>query len=673
MRPLRKTTAILKTLWERLGLGAGVLAVLLLFSPSGATAAAAAPAKIPVLLDTDIGDDIDDAFALALALTSPELDLRGVTTVHGDSFTRALIACRLLHAVGRDDIPVASGQPAREPPDLGGQFQYGLRPCFRKRPEREGAVQFLYRQLKDHPGELTLLTVGPLTNVAELFRRHPDCKPWIKRVVLMGGAVRVGYEDKPPPVAEWNVKSDVKAAREVFAAGVPLVVAPLDATTNLKLEAPLRRRIFGAGTPLTHQLHALYQLWGHPTPTLFDPVAVTLCFEERFCKLEDLRLAVDDNGLTLVTSGKPNARVATAIRRDEYLRWYVERVAPAGTAAAAARPAPRNVSAPVARGGMPNRVHVIEDYETDIERRWWLCGLPETKNVPPDGKRACRGVLTNDFDDLMGDAGAMYTAVIFNPVPGTPMGKNTRLSFRYWLKGEGTLRVQVYSLTRGYHRHLTLTGLPRGSWHRATVDMTAARRPDGSGGPLAEDERIDDIQFYADPAAELLIDDICLYDAAVPGDARPFPKRPLFTAWFDTGRQGKEWPGDFEIVPKKAPLTWKAARSVLNPDLGIPWIRLHLRGGRLLGESTRLRFRYHLSGADSLRVRLRDSAAKEVHAVALKGLKKDEWAEATADFTADSQRGGAGNPRRGDHADEIQFLVPRGAVLLVDDVLLYEP
>src|SRR5437899_5386280 len=85
-----------------------------------------------VLLDTDIGDDIDDAFALALALRSPELDLRGVTTVHGDAHTRALIVCRLLHAIGRDDIPVAAGTPPREPPEFRGQFQYGLRPCFRK-------------------------------------------------------------------------------------------------------------------------------------------------------------------------------------------------------------------------------------------------------------------------------------------------------------------------------------------------------------------------------------------------------------------------------------------------------------------------------------------------------------------------------------------------------------
>ena len=102
--------------------------------------------------------------------------------------------------------------------------------------------------------------------------------------------------------------------------------------------------------------------------------------------------------------------------------------------------------------------------------------------MPPGSKRACRGVLTNDFDDLQGDSKGMYTAVIFNPVPGPPMGKNTRLSFRYWLKGTDRLRVQIYSLTNGYHRHLTLTKLPQEKWQSLTVDMTKCRRPDGGGG-----------------------------------------------------------------------------------------------------------------------------------------------------------------------------------------------
>src|SRR5262249_44252876 len=247
-------------------------------------------------------------------------------------------------------------------------------------------------------------------------------------------------------------------------------------------------------------------------------------------------------------------------------------------------------------------------------------GKPETKNVPLGSTRACRGVLTHDFDDLLGNMRAMYTAVIFNPVPGPPMGPNTRLSFRCWLKGTSSLRVQIYSLTNGYHRHLVLKDLPQGEWQTLTVDMTAARRGDGTGGPLSEDERIDDIQFYTDPTAELLIDDIILYDAARADEQRPFPKHIHFTAWFDTGKQGKEWPGDFEIVPHQPPRTWKAAQTVPHKDTGEPWIRLHLRGERRMGAATHLSFQYRLDGGDSLRIAIPNRPAGTTRTVELKGL-----------------------------------------------------
>jgi hypothetical protein len=254
------------------------------------------------------------------------------------------------------------------------------------------------------------------------------------------------------------------------------------------------------------------------------------------------------------------------------------------------------------------------------------------------------------------------------------MGKNSRLGFRYWLKGTPDLRVQIYSLSKGYHRCLTLTRLPQGRWETATVDMTAARKPDGSGGPLAEDERIDDIQFYAAAGAELIIDDIVLYDAAVPSERRPFPRRFLFTGWFDTGKQGKEWPGDFEIVAHQKPLTWKAAKSVIRARNGLPWIRLYLRGERILGEETRLSFRYRLDGADHMQVLLVNRTAKCSHSLPLKDLTTGRWAETTVNCSDSSRTDGKpGKPRAGDRADEIHFLLPKGAELLIDDVLLFEP
>ena len=118
-----------------------------------------AAARTPVLVDTDVGEDIDDALALALVLNSPELEVRGITTVHGDTHTRALVVCRMLHLIGKQDVPVASGGRRRTVPDFNGQMQYGLRPSFRKGPVPESAVDFLHARLKADPGNVTLLAV----------------------------------------------------------------------------------------------------------------------------------------------------------------------------------------------------------------------------------------------------------------------------------------------------------------------------------------------------------------------------------------------------------------------------------------------------------------------------------------------------------------------------------
>lgn len=281
--------------------------------------------SIPVILDTDIGTDIDDAFALALALTSPEIELRGVTTVSSDAYTRALIVCRFLHTVGRGDIPVAAGRPKRSEPERNGQYLYGLEGNFPNRPVDESAAEFLFRMLKAEPGKITIVTVGDLTNIGRLLTDHPEVKPWIRRIVIMGGAVRVGYNSQPPAVWEWNIRSDIRAAQVVFSSGIPLLVAPLDATM-VRLEEPMRGQIFTAGTRLSSELQTLYKLWGKSTPVLFDPVALTLSFRETFCIMENLRLEVDSEGVTQEISGSPNAKVAMSIRKEDFLQWYVDRI-----------------------------------------------------------------------------------------------------------------------------------------------------------------------------------------------------------------------------------------------------------------------------------------------------------------------------------------------------------
>jgi hypothetical protein len=326
----------------------------------------------------------------------------------------------------------------------------------------------------------------------------------------------------------------------------------------------------------------------------------------------------------------------------------------------------------------PVRVHVFEDYETEIEKRWWLRGTPETKELAASlsptlpNRRACRASMTKDFDDKMGDAARMYKAVIFNPVPGPPMGSCTRLKFRYWLDGADAIRVQIYSLSNGYHRRIELGGLPKRRWESATVDMTKLRRPDGSGGPLSADERIDDVQFYIDPAAELVIDDIVLYEAAPPDEkpAEPFPARVAFTGWFDTGKQGRgaEWPGLYEIVPHEKPRTWKYARSVVDPDSKRPVVRVDLRGQRPIGEKIALFFRYELRVGDKIDVQLVNTETRDQWTAKPVIAHNKTWSEArlTLFHRTDNKKD------KESTADRLEFLASPGAELHIDDVLLYE-
>jgi inosine-uridine nucleoside N-ribohydrolase len=267
------------------------------------------------ILDTDIGDDIDDAFALALALHSPELRLLGVTTAYGDTEMRARLVDRYLGAVGRSDIPVAAGVLTPSSNHLT-QAAYAL-----QAPERKHAdgVEFLLGQIREHPGEITLIAIGPLTNVQAAIARNPARFRKLKRIVMMGGSIYRGYDDwktgtRQPPSSEWNARCDPAGLRALLASGVPVFMMPLD-STQIRLETKEREAIFSHGSPLTDQLTLLYHQWmggnpDHPlAPTLFDPVAVTYAIRPDLCPATPMRLEVDDKGFTRPVEGAPNAQV----------------------------------------------------------------------------------------------------------------------------------------------------------------------------------------------------------------------------------------------------------------------------------------------------------------------------------------------------------------------------
>jgi inosine-uridine nucleoside N-ribohydrolase len=301
-----------------------LLALIAIWLVTAGMAGAATPKPIPILLDTDIGTDIDDAYALALVLSSPELDLKAVTTVSGDTQARARLAAKMLWVDGRRNIPVAAGAPGSPLPIAQARWADSF-----SSPEilKERAVDLIKTEIDREHGALVLVAIGPLTNVAALLREYPGEKRKIRRIVLMGGSIARGYRPGSGPTPEYNIAMDAKAAQVVFSSGIPILMAPLDVTERLQLQNPYLDEIFARDTPLAHALHAVYRLWGRPVPTLYDPMAVSLLLNPALCTIRPLAIEVTDKGMTLSVPGRrPNARVAVETDPAQFIRFYVSRV-----------------------------------------------------------------------------------------------------------------------------------------------------------------------------------------------------------------------------------------------------------------------------------------------------------------------------------------------------------
>lgn len=333
---MRKTRAVII-----LALSYGALAV----SPRG-LAQSSTPAAAPrtalaekVIIDTDIGDDIDDAFAVALALRSPELQILGITATFGDTETRAKLLDRLLGEVGRSDIPVAAGAPT-PPKTAFTQLKYAEGGHYAKASHPD-AVAFLLDEIRKNPGEITLVAIGPLMNVGAAIDKDAETFRKLKCVVLMGGSIYRGYGDTGSgaprgPESEWNIKNDIPSAQKLFAAGVPLFVMPLD-STQLKMDAANRNLLFRQGTPLTDALTLLYHEWGQETPTLFDPMTIAYMVKPELCPVEPMNIVVDEKGFTRPVAGgtatnsqnvraAPNAQVCLKSSPDDFFHFLMPRL-----------------------------------------------------------------------------------------------------------------------------------------------------------------------------------------------------------------------------------------------------------------------------------------------------------------------------------------------------------
>ena len=320
---------------------AALLVLLAAWTPAAAQPAAGEREK--VLFDCDIGSDIDDAYALALLLASPEIELVGVTVGHARTADRAPLALRMLWETGLDGIPVYVG---RETPlvtlrDGTPHEQFAEAPYQRQfhwargfdelQPRAQPAAEFIVETLNAAPGEITLLTVGPVTNVGDALELDPDVLGNAKRVVSMYGSIRSGY-DGGDAQREWNVLADAASSRifdaAVQAGGADVVYIPLDVTDHVRLDADRRLHLHMRGTPLTDAVTGLYSLWrneerNQTTPRLFDAVAVGYLLWPDLFGTERGRVTVDERSMTLF---EPGAAPASTVALEIDDAGFIERM-----------------------------------------------------------------------------------------------------------------------------------------------------------------------------------------------------------------------------------------------------------------------------------------------------------------------------------------------------------
>jgi inosine-uridine nucleoside N-ribohydrolase len=298
----------------------------------------------PILLDCDPGHD--DAIALLLALASPELKLLGVTTVAGNQTLEKTTAnaIRVLEFAGRTDVPVAAGadRPLMRDPFVAA-YVHGdtgldgpdLPPPQGDRVNRH-AVDFLADKIREADGAVTLVPVGPLTNVALMLALHPDARP--ERIVLMGGAVAEG---NITPAAEFNIWADPEAAARVFASGIEVTMIGLDVTHKALFTSAHIGRLAGRVGEMVTELLRFYdrfhrEVYGFDGSPIHDAVAVAHVIKPELVETLHRNVEIDVEsklcrGRTVVdlwrrTDRQPNAHVGVEIDADGFLELLIERI-----------------------------------------------------------------------------------------------------------------------------------------------------------------------------------------------------------------------------------------------------------------------------------------------------------------------------------------------------------
>ena len=304
------------------------------------------------LFDTDTG--IDDAMALLLLLRCPELALEGVTTVFGnstvDNCTRNALA--VLELGGRSGVPVARGadRPLLRPYRGRGYTVHGENglgnvsmPPPQAQPLDVPAAQFIVERVMAAPGEMGLIAVGPLTNLALALRLEPRIAQATRQVIIMGGAATVG--GNASPAAESNIYNDPESASIVFSAGWPLTMVGLDVTLQVMMDESYLARLQAAQTPLTDFIIAItdfysqgyFQRYGIKGFFVHDSSAVAYAVDSTLFETRMLHIVVDttdgpSSGRTVADlrrqpAQEPNVNVCLEVDKARFLKLYFDRVA----------------------------------------------------------------------------------------------------------------------------------------------------------------------------------------------------------------------------------------------------------------------------------------------------------------------------------------------------------
>ncbi|MGE4609699.1 MAG: nucleoside hydrolase [Myxococcota bacterium] len=315
-----------------------------------------------VLIDTDpamgsLGGDPEDSFALLLALSSPELTVDGITTVQGNvpvdkGYSSAV---HLLSIAGRNEVPVYRGaaqplSPARTPQLRWLEKRAALEqvsPAASPPDGQADAADFMARHVLDSPGEITLITIGPLTNVALALQRAPGFAQSVGRIVMMAGAANV--PGNVTPSAEFNIWMDPEAAAEVFASGIEITMVGLDVCEQTHLREELLLELSRSNSPLGQFVGAATlpfiewrrRVFASDDLHLYDSLAVATAFRPEILTLEPAWVAIETvgrhtSGETVVwlnpvlregvARNEPNALVGLSLDSDAFETLFEQRV-----------------------------------------------------------------------------------------------------------------------------------------------------------------------------------------------------------------------------------------------------------------------------------------------------------------------------------------------------------